>query len=99
MIRTPAAAAPPNVIGGPSSDLTRDAGGGAYCFGGGSGSRTGGGRSLSRIAVRVRMRAASWRVGEFRQLALFAQPKSGYGGVRFCGHCADNYWVIFLIVP
>jgi hypothetical protein len=43
------------------------------------------------------MRAASWRVGEFRQLALFAQPKSGYGGVRFCGHCADNYSVIFLI--
>jgi len=57
-----------------------------------------GGRSLSRIAVRVRMRAASWRVGENRIFSFFAQPKSGYGGVRFCGHCADNYSVIFLIV-
>ncbi len=47
----------------------------------------------------VRMRAASRPVGENRIFSFFAQPKSGYGGVQFCGHCADNYSVIFLIVP
>jgi hypothetical protein len=34
----------------------RPARGGAYAFSGGNGARAGGGRSLSRIAVRVRMR-------------------------------------------
>jgi hypothetical protein len=63
-----------------------------------AGSRTGGGRILSRIPVRFRMRAASWRVGENRIFSFFAQPKSGYGGIRFYGHCTDNYSVIFLIV-